>query len=177
MSELVLVKPSGDHADMVTDYRSEFFSAGESVINGGSLLEQIDDYDAWLELVSGNRNGIELARDWVKDSTFLAIRKADNRMVGIIRIAHELNDFLRKYAGHIGFSVRPSERNWGYATQMLEAGKDFCQELGIHNIMLGCYKSNSASQKVIIKCGGILEREQLYTDGVPMLVYWISLSD
>ena len=29
----------------------------------------------------------------------------------------ELNEYLAKYAGHIGYSVRPSERRRGYATR------------------------------------------------------------
>mgnify|MGYP002236365423 FL=1 len=34
-------------------------------------------------------------------------------------LRHHLNDYLLAYGGHIGYSVRPSERKNGYASQML----------------------------------------------------------
>ncbi|WP_243158321.1 GNAT family N-acetyltransferase [Clostridium perfringens] len=40
----------------------------------------------------------------------MAIREADNKIVGIIDIRHFLNDYLEKFGGHIGYSVRKSER-------------------------------------------------------------------
>ena len=175
MQDLDLVKPSEEHEPAVLEFRDEFFANGELVINGGALLEQIESYSDWLSLIRGDRGISELAKDLVGDSVFLAVRKTDGRIVGIIRIAHELNDFLRQYGGNIGYSVRPSERQNGYATKMLQLGKEFCRTLGLDKVMLGCYKDNIASQKVIIKCGGVLDREQLYVDGKPQLVYWITL--
>jgi len=36
--------------------------------------------------------------------------------------------------------------------------------IGVHQVMLACYKENEASRKTITKCGGSLERELAYTD-------------
>lgn len=42
-------------------------------------------------------------------------------------------------------------------------------------IMLACNADNEASRRTILKCGGMLEREFVYTDGKTVQVYWISL--
>ena len=95
----------------------------------------------------------------------------------MIDIRHYLNDFLKEYGGHIGYAVRPSERRKGYATEMLKLAIEYCRSLGIDRVMLGCYKDNMPSIKTIEKNGGALEKEILYLDGKPMLVYWIELHD
>ena len=51
-----------------------------------------------------------LPEGMVLATQFLCIRKSDNRLVGMIQVRHYLNDFLRTFGGHIGYSVRPSER-------------------------------------------------------------------
>lgn len=53
------------------------------------------------------------------------MRKSDNRILGIINIRHALNDYLLTYGGHIGYSIRPSERQKGYGKiQLLLALKN-----------------------------------------------------
>lgn len=39
--------------------------------------------------------------------------------------------------------------------------------------MLACYKENEGSRKIIVKCGGKLEKEFTYIDGKIIQVYWI----
>ena len=39
------------------------------------------------------------------------------------------NDFLRTLGGHIGYSVRPSERRKGYASWMLKNVQPYCKSL------------------------------------------------
>ncbi len=43
-------------------------------------------------------------------SSFLGCVEADNIIIGMVDIRHNLNDFLRDFGGHIGFGVRPFER-------------------------------------------------------------------
>ena len=67
------------------------------------------------------------------------------------------NEYLEKYAGHIGYSVRPSERRKGYATAMLRDALPYCRELGITDVLISCVVGNEGSRKTILNNGGVYE--------------------
>jgi len=71
-----------------------------------------------------------------------------------------------------GYSVRPSLRGRGYGTEILRLGIKKAKELDIKKLLLTCKKNNIASQKVIERNNGILEKE-ISQDGEVYLVYWI----
>ena len=170
-----LVTPTKDLEVDALAYRQEHFDCGEMLIYGSSLFDKMNSYDEWLSHVKQNSNEKTVQPDWVVSSTFFGVRESDNKIVGIIDIRHSLNEFLREYGGHIGFAVCPSERQKGYATQMLYLALDYCKTLGLQRVMIACYKDNAPSIKTITKCGGILEREHLYVDGKPIMIFWIEL--
>lgn len=163
MVPIKLIKPGKCHESMVADFLKEHLHNGETDIHGGALIER-SDYNTWLKQLSDNSDKSTVDKGWVVSSTFFAVSENDNMLIGIIDIRHELNDFLAAYGGHIGFGVRPSERNKGYATQMLGMALEFCRNIGLNHVMLSCYKDNPASRKTILKCNGILKREFLLTD-------------
>lgn len=165
--DLKLVRPSMDYMDSALEFKAEFFKYGEKIINGSAMLDQLE-YDEWLERLE---NGFE---DFVPSSVFFGV--VEGRIVGIIDIRHNLdNEFLKAYAGHIGYSIRPSERNKGYATSMLLKGLEKGRSLGLSEVMLGCYESNLASRRVIEKAGGLLTEKKKYIDGRDLTIYWIDL--
>ncbi|PKM48440.1 MAG: hypothetical protein CVV01_03490, partial [Firmicutes bacterium HGW-Firmicutes-6] len=170
--QLILVKPSEKHQQQAEAFKQEFFDHGETIINGSALLDQMN-YRDWLENTQRNGDPQTVRPDWVVAETFLAIREADNQIVGIIDFRHSLNEFLGDYGGHIGYAVRPGERKKGYATAMLRQSLSYAKEMGLEAVMLGCYSDNGASRNIIEKCGGILTCEKLYLDGNPMVIYWI----
>jgi predicted acetyltransferase len=95
------------------------------------------------------------------------------RILGAIDIRHSLNEYLIGVGGHIGYGVRPSERRKGYASIMLSLALPIANELGLKKILITCNKSNTASEKTILKNGGILENEIEDGDEIVMR-YWIS---
>ena len=156
--EIELVKPQKEHEAIISDFIKEHIKNSEFEIHGGALVEKVD-YDVWLEQLANNSDKSTVGKDWVVASTFLAIRKSDGKLIGMIDIRHELNDFLQSYGGHIGLGIRPSERGKGYASKITVEGLSFCKKIGLQKVMLACYKDNLASRKTIEKCGGKLEKE------------------
>lgn len=172
---LILEEPSEKHREAALAFKQEFLDAGEMVINGSALLDQMD-FDEWLANCARNANPETVRDDWTVATTCFAVRVCDGAIVGIIDIRHSLaTDFLAQYGGHIGYSVRPTQRRRGYATQMLALALDRCRKLGLSAIRIGCYASNEASIRVIEANGGTLAEEKPYLDGIPMRIYAITL--
>ncbi len=175
MEQLELVVPTIEHKRAAEAFKQEFFDYGETVINGSSLLDQMD-YDAWLAHIQSCRDPRTVREDWVVASTFFALRTCDSRIVGMIDIRHNLeNDFLAEFGGHIGYAIRPGERRKGYAVQMLRQALEYAKALGLSAVMLGCYSDNLASKNTIIRCGGTRREQKPYLDGKWMEIYWIEL--
>ncbi|MGN6714525.1 GNAT family N-acetyltransferase [Anaerocolumna jejuensis] len=172
MDELILIKPNKEWEALIEDYKREHFEKGENELHGSALLDKLP-FEKWLELLENNASEETVSPDWVVSSTFLAVRKWDNRIVGMLDIRHTLNEFLKNYGGHIGYGVRPRERGKGYAVQILQLGLAYCKTIGLEKVMLACYKDNAASSKTIVKCGGKLEREFVHSDDKKVQVFWI----
>ena len=116
MDKIILVTPNIQLKSKALDYRQEHFDFGETVINGSELFDKTPCYEEWLERITANSNKKTVDPNWVLTDTFFAIRVSDNRIIGIADLRYELNDFL-KDLGNCGYSVRPSERNNGYASE------------------------------------------------------------
>ena len=176
IDKIKLIKPIKEHEKQIIEYKKEHFENGEYEIHASSKLDKIESFDEWLELVKNNSKKETVQNDWTVTTQFLGVRERDNKIVGMISIRHELTtDFLKNYAGHIGYAVRPTERKKGYVTQMLEQGLEYCKnELKLLRVMINCYKENETSRKTIINAGGVLEREDKI-DGKIVQKYWIKL--
>jgi predicted acetyltransferase len=81
----------------------------------------------------------------------------DGRPVGVGKLRHYLNDSLRIFGGHIGYSIRPSERGKGYGGLILSELLKEAQRKGIAEALLMCREDNIRSRKVIEHNGGSLE--------------------
>ena len=152
MDNLILVKPTIDLKEQALDYRQEHFDKGEKIINGSALLDNLT-YEEWLEHLEKSSNPDTVAKDWVDATTFFVVRTSDNRK--------------------IGYSVRQKKKKKGYGTEILKQALEYAKTININNVMLACYKENEGSRKIIVKCGGKLEKEFTYIDGKIIQVYWI----
>jgi predicted acetyltransferase len=161
MAEIELIVPGKNHESMAAEFIKEHLDNNEHDIHGGALIEKLSSYDEWLRLLKANSHKQTVENDWVVSSTFFAGRISDGRIVGMVDIRHELNDFLISYGGNIGIGVRPSERGKGYGREILRLALEYCKSIGLKKVMLACYKDNTASSGIIIQSGGVLEREYL----------------
>ncbi len=151
-----LIRPSKEHEEEALAFKKEFFDNGENTINGSELLDQTDSYESWLQAVTKNTSKATVNPEWVVTDTYFAIDE-NERIVGVIDFRHELKGFLKDF-GNSGYSVRPSERKKGYATQMLSLILERAKETGLKSFQLSAEKSNPPSIKTIIKNGGKYSR-------------------
>ena len=151
-----LVRPTEQLKEQAINFRQEFFDNHQMVINGSELLDKTDQYEDWLKAVTANTNIETVNVNWVVTDTFFAV-KEKGKIIGIIDLRHTLNDFL-KDLGNCGYSVRPSERKKGYATEMLRLLLPIAKNAGMKELYLSVERDNEASIKTIVKNGGKHER-------------------
>lgn len=159
-----LIKPSMEYDRAIQAFRREFLESGDPM-DGSASLRKYGSTQEWLG---------QLEPDTTQ---YLCVREGEGKVVGVIQIRHRFNEFLEKYAGHIGYCVCPGERKKGYATWMLEAALEECRRLGILDVLVCCYDENEASRRTILKNGGVYEgkvfepRSQRWIER-----YWIHLT-
>ena len=106
---------------------------------------------------------------------YLAVRKADNRIVGLIDLRHHINHpILGTWGGHSGYSVRPSERGHGYAKEMLRQLLPKAGALGIQKFLITCKVGNLASEKTILANGGVFDKI-VDGNGEEIKRFWITI--
>ena len=173
---LRLLEPSVVLSEEIKAYREEFLRQGGSMDGCGSLRKYEDPRD-WLAEVEALKKEETAPEGFVPMTQFLSIREEDQKLVGMIQIRHYLNEYLEKFGGHIGYSVRPGERRKGYATEMLRMVLPECAKLDVPRVLITCRQENEGSRRVILHNGGVYESTVHEPDrDVYLERYWIDLS-
>ena len=115
--------------------------------------------------------GINLPENRVPSIQFVSLMMY-GRALGFLNLRLRLNEGLLNYAGHIGYSIRPSERVKGYAKETLRQGLQVAKEKNIKRTLVTCSVNNPASRAVILANGGLLEDVR---NGVER--YWIEVAN
>ena len=116
------------------------------------------DFSAYLSKVDEFSKGNNLPEGYVQSSTLWLI--SNDEIVGITNVRHRLNPSIERCGGHIGLSIKPSERGKNLGKALMKMSIDFLSNnLGVKTIHIHCYKNNAASSNTIKACGGVLHSE------------------
>ena len=161
------------HADALEAFLAEFDDAPDDL--HGYFCERDATIEQAVHLLVAWERGEELADGWVPCTTLFW--EVDGALAGVVNIRHDLSEGLREIGGHIGYSVARSHRRQGVATKMLACAIDVCRDLGIERALLTVDSDNIASQRVIERNGGVLEREgPAGEEQVLQRWYWIDVA-
>ena len=136
----------------------EFRDFGSEIHGEGGLDKYIDNYEGWLDKLNEDYTRIP-NEEKVPARTYFLVRESDNRIVGMINIRLALNERLSRYGGHMGYSIRPTERGKGYNKINLYLGLKICDQHGIKEVFLDADLANPASWKTMEAFEGKRVRE------------------
>ena len=116
------------------------------------------DFSAYLSKVDDFSKGNKLPEGFVQSSTLWLI--LNDEIVGVTNLRHRLNASIERCGGHIGLSIKPSERGKNVGRELMAMSIDFLSnKLGVKTIHIHCHKNNVISTNTIKSCGGILHSE------------------
>lgn len=176
MEELRLLRPSTEYGEDIMQFRKEIIEANDNDLFAGcGSLKQCLTIEEWLHILAENENVDTCPTGSVTSNTYIAVRISDNKIVGVIDLRHHINHpVLGLWGGHMGYSIRPFERNKGYAKEILRQNLQKCEDRCMDRVMITCSRDNHASEKTIIANGGVFEKE-VCIDGEYIKRYWITL--
>jgi predicted acetyltransferase len=179
MNNFQLIRPNVQYLEEIRDYREESLrdvSSKEDFIYGSAGLHNFENPACWIEHCKLLEKSETLPDNtFVESDAYLFVQ--GKRILGMINCRRRLDNYFSTIGGHIGFSVRPSERGKGYGSKMLAMALYRYRELGFDKVLVTCVSENIASRKIIIANGGVFESTLLdKSDGSIMERYWINVN-
>ena len=168
-------KPALQLRPLGPDDEHEFLDGHRRMMesDGFTLALNYDEGMAWADYIQrlqDMRRGRNLPEGRVPD-TFLAV-DFGGISVGRVSIRHELNEWLARQGGHIGYGILPEHRRNGHATEVLRQSLVIARSVGVSPSLLCCDDDNVGSATVIERCGGQLE-SVIDGDHGPTRRYWV----
>lgn len=160
-----------------TRYKASFITAIKEYQEDG-LAQYLDldienlqnNFESYVQGILVQSEGKNLPEGYVPVTRYWLVDNSE--FIGRFEIRHELNVFLRKEGGHIGYDIRPTKRKQGYGSIGLELTLLKARQLGLKKVLLTCDMDNLASRKIIEKCGGVLD---INMDSHSKYLFWIEL--
>ncbi|OKP97055.1 GNAT family N-acetyltransferase [Paenibacillus sp. P46E] len=171
MRTVFLAKPSIEYQNEYIAFYEEWRSSGESIVPW-VVSRDPSDFEGMIQFLLENENREHIPENWVPSSTYWLVSD-DKRVIGAVNIRHDLTEKLFNCGGHIGYGIRPTERQKGYATKLLAMALDETKGLGIKKALVVCDEGNIASEKTILNNGGIPDTSFTEEDGNVVKRFWI----
>ena len=168
-----LLMPDMNYVEELQRFKQDFLSAGEGSNTCGSLAKY-ETIQEWINEVFMLSAPETAPTGKTPRKQYIYLREEDDKIIGFLQIRFCLNEYLEKYAGHIGYCICPSERCKGYASQLLHDALPLCKSLGINRVSVCCDPNNEGSKKTILNNGGTYESTVYDSkNGTYINRYWI----
>ena len=141
---------------------------------GLGLLRYFKSYEELLEILRYNKIIGTNTLPHIHQTTFGIFE--NGKLLGGFNLRHELKGNLINHGGHIGYLIRPSERNKGYGTRLLKLAVEEAKKININSVLITCDIHNKISEKVILNNNGKYENN--YYDPFDLQTYkryWIKI--
>jgi predicted acetyltransferase len=139
------VEPTEKFAAAAAVMAADFEAAGEK-------RDELADIRGYIRRCRHYARGA-VPKGFVPATTFWLVDEV-GAVVGSCRLRQRLNAALWQDGGHIGYDIRPSCRNRGYATRMLAMVLEEARRRDMDWVLLTVDPANTPSIRVIEKNGG-----------------------
>lgn len=163
--------------EMYEEYLDSELIPGIDRFEGIRDFEKLDkvSFEEWIDNLEKSKDEKNLPSSYSPHTLYLAMND-EEKLVGAIGLRWKKVPTLMTFGGLIGYSIRPSQRGKGYASEMLKLALEKFKSTDIDNVLITCKDFNVASKKVIEKNGGVFEDVYINEeDGFKYLRYWIKI--
>lgn len=120
---------------------------GENGFGNSLKARNLEEFRETLMKNNEYSRGINIRENFVPQTTYILF--IDGYPVGYGKLRHYLNEILKEHGGHIGYTIRPSERGKGYGNLILTEIIKKAVEMRIKEVLLTCNEGNKPSRRVI----------------------------
>lgn len=163
-----LIPATTELLDEAYEMYQEFPPNENGFVNNAHQMT-LGEFELYVKGLEAYAHGQQLPEGYVPMSTFWL--QVNGQLVGISKLRHHLTEALKVEGGHIGYGIRPAQRNKRYATKLLELTLDEARKLGLQRVLITVNQNNIPSQKVVTNNGGVLDH---ITE--TKHYYWIEIS-
>lgn len=144
MENYKIVEYSNKFKNKFTKVLESFNEVGENFAGTGSLKD-LKDFENWHNLIKTG-----------KEKQLLFIDSQEN-IIGLVNI--RINEENGKNIGYLSYSILPSYRGKGLATQELFLATEKAKTFGVDEIIIACGINNLASKRAILSSGGEMQEQ------------------
>lgn len=179
MEKFYLEEPNLGRKKDVKEYIEEHLEYNSEPYGTSGLDKEYLNYEKWLKKMYLLSNPETCPDNLCPGYEYFLIRESDNKLIGMINLRWDLNEWMLTNGGHIGYGIRPTERRKGYNKISLYLCLLKAEELGLEKVLLTASDNNLGSVKTIHALGGVLENKitDYEDENILMGRYWIKVDE